>query len=233
VRTAGRLAGDLVGIGLPGLHVPAFGTPYRTRVIVTISSEYGSGALAVSRSAAAELGYEYVDSALPVVVGKRLSVPPEVVEANEDTARTFGERWLNSLERATPELAEASTAEPFDEEVLRAVQDAVREYAARGNVVIVGRASGVVLGARPDVLRVFIYAPRQWRIDHLVQTLRADPKIAQEEVERIDRARAAYLRDWYGVAFGDPHNHDLCIDASRFGDAAAHLIVQAVRARTP
>jgi cytidylate kinase len=178
------------------------------------------------------LGYEYVDRQLPVVVAKRLSVSPEEVEASEDTARTLGERWMTSLERATPELAQASIAEDFDEEMLRAVQDAVREYASHGNVVLVGRGAAVILGVRADVIRVFMYAPREWRIAHIEQTLAVDRKTAESEVDRMDRARTAYLRDWYGATFGDPHAHDLCIDTSRLSEAqVADLIVSAVRAR--
>ncbi|HZY98203.1 MAG TPA: cytidylate kinase family protein, partial [Candidatus Baltobacteraceae bacterium] len=110
-------------------------------MIVTVSNEYGCGALAVAQRVAGELGYEYVDRQLPVVVAKRLSVSPEAVEASEDTGRTLGERWITSLERATPELAQGSMAEDFDEEMLRGVQEAVREYAAHGDVVIVGRGA--------------------------------------------------------------------------------------------
>jgi cytidylate kinase len=200
-------------------------------VIVTISNEYGCGALAIAERVAAELGYEYVDRQLPVVVAKRLSISPEDVEANEDTGRSLGERLLTSLERGTPELAAASTAEPFDQELLRAVQDAVREYAGHGNVVLVGRGAGAILGPRPDTLRVFMHAPRAWRIAHIVDTMHVDGKTAEAEVDRVDRARAAYLRDWYGIAFGDPHLHDLCIDVSRV-PKAAELIVSVVRERS-
>jgi CMP/dCMP kinase len=201
-------------------------------VIVTISNEYGCGALAIAQRVASALGYEYVDRQLPVVVAKRLSVSPEEVEASEDTGRTLGERWMTSLERATPELAQASMAEDFDEEMQRAVQDAVREYASHGNVVIVGRGAGVILGSRPDVVRVFMYAPREWRIAHIAESMQVDRRIAESEVDRVDRARSAYLRDWYGVTFGDPHENDLCVDASRLPEAAAaELIVSAVRLR--
>jgi CMP/dCMP kinase len=201
-------------------------------VIVTISNEYGSGALEVAALVADTLGYENVDQQLPVVVAKRLRVAPEAVEANEDAAPTLGERFLSGLERATPELAEASAAEPFDQELLRAVQAAVREYAARGNVVITGRGASAILGARPDVLRVFIHAPRECRIARIVETTRTRREIAEAEVDRIDRARSAYLRDWYSLAFGDPQNYDLCIDTSRLGAAeCAALIVAATRAR--
>jgi CMP/dCMP kinase len=201
-------------------------------VIVTISNQYGCGALAIARSVAAELGYEYVDRQLPVVVAKLLNVTPEEVEANEDAAPSFGERWLTSLERGTPELARASTAPPFDEELLHAVQEAVKEYAARGNAVIVGRGAGVILGTRPDIVRVFMYAPREWRIDRIVRELGVDRRTAASEVDRVDKARATYVRDWYGATFGDPAIADLSIDTAQFGkEQSVALIVQAVRSK--
>jgi cytidylate kinase len=201
-------------------------------VIVTVSNEYGSGALALAKRVAEALGYEYVDHQLPVVVAKRLRVTPEAVEANEDAPRTLGERLLTGLERATPELAEASATEPFDEELFRALQTAVREYAARGNAVILGRGAAAILGRRPDVLRIFVYAPRQWRVDRVAQATRTRREVAAAELDRVDRARGAYIKDRYGLTFGDPSNYDLCIDASRLdAEQCTALVVAAVRAR--
>ncbi|MGA7353910.1 MAG: cytidylate kinase-like family protein [Candidatus Cybelea sp.] len=200
-------------------------------MIVTVSNEYGSGALAVATRVAAALGYEYVDQQLPVVVAKRLQVSPEAVEANEDMARTLGERLLSGLERATPELALATAAKPFDDELFRATQDAVREYAARGNAVIVGRGASVILGAREDVLRIFIYAPRAWRIDRVATASGVRREIAEAELDRVDRARTAYIRERYDLTFGDPRNYDICLDASRLdASQCTALIVAAVRA---
>lgn len=209
-----------------------FDSAYFPPVVVTISNEYGSGALAVARRVAEGLGYEFVDRQLPVVVAKRLHIAPETVDANEDAGLTLGERLLSGLELATPELAESSTVAPLDEELIRAVRDAVRDYAAHGDVVILGRGAGVILGARADVLRVFMHAPREWRIAHLMETTRAGRKSVESEVDRIDRARVAYIRSWYGATFGDPRIYDLCLDASRFAAAqCAALIIDAVRAR--
>jgi cytidylate kinase len=201
-------------------------------VIVTISNEYGCGALAIARRVADGLGYEYVDQQLPVVVAKRLQITPQAVEANEDAGRTLGERLLTSLELATPELAQASADVPFDQRLLHAVQEAVREYAVHGDAVIVGRGASAILGSRADVLRVFMHAPRDWRIAHVMETTGVRRESAQSEVERVDRARSAYLREWYGLTFGDTQNYDLCIDTSRVdANQSAALIVTAVRAR--
>jgi len=201
-------------------------------VIVTISNQYGAGGWSVGRLAAQSLGYEFVERQLPVVIAKRLSIPVEQAEEVEDAYRTAGEQFLTGLERSTPELAELSAAPAFDEAVLRTVQDAVREYAAKGNVVIAGRGAGSILGRRSDVLRVFLYAPRDRRIEFVARRFSVDAKTAAKEVDRIDKGRAAYMREWYGITFGDPANYDLCIDTSALGDAkSAATIVEAVRSR--
>jgi cytidylate kinase len=201
-------------------------------VIVTISNQYGAGGGSVARLAAERLGYEFVERQLPVVVAKRLSIPVEEAEEDEETYRGVGEQFLTGLELSTPELAELSTEPNFDQELLRAVQETVREYASHGNVVIVGRGAGAILGRRPDVLRVFLYAPRDRRVSSIVEHFGVDAKSAEKEVDRVDKGRAAYLREWYGVVFGDPANYDLLIDTSALGDEkSAATIVEAVRTR--
>jgi len=200
-------------------------------MIVTISNEYGSGAHAVALAAANELGYRFIDKELPVVVAKRLSTSPEAVDAAEDTSRNLGERLISGLEAGTPELAFAATgdAESFDRDVFRAVGEAVREFAALGRVVLFGRGANAVLGRREDVLRVFMHAPKDWRIAHLVAGLGVDERTAASEVERIDNARRAYLREYYNLDWGDPSFYDLSIDTARFGSGrATKLIVDAV-----
>ena len=173
-------------------------------MVVTVSNEYGAGAVAIAARVAGELGYECVDRQLPVVVAKRLRHLPRRSRGQRRYGADAGRALLTSLERATPELAVSSTVPPFDRALLEAVQDAVRDYAARGNVVIVGRGAGVILEDAPGILRVFLHAPREWRIAHVMAAFGTDRKTSEAEVDRIDRMRAAYLSDWYGVRFGDP-----------------------------
>lgn len=201
-------------------------------MIVTISNEYGSGAVAIARDAATILGYAFVDEQLPVVVAKRLQTSPEEVEAAEDARRSMGERILERLELATPEMALSSTEETFEERCLREVQTAVGEYAASGDVVIVGRAAFAILGRRPDVVRAFFHAPRDWRIHHVMDGTGADEKTAAAEVDRVDAARRSYLLEWYELRWGETDAYDLSIDTASFGHrASVATLVAAVRAR--
>jgi len=201
-------------------------------MIVTISNEYGTGAVAVAHDVAEALGWELIDEQLPVVVAKRLQTSPEDVEAAEDTRRSVGERIMSGLELATPEMGMPVAGETFDERCLREVQTAVREYAANGDVIMIGRAAHMILGRRADVLRAFVYAPRDWRIRHVMNGTGADEKTAAKEVDRVDAARRSYLADWYDRQWGARENYDLMIDSSAAGHAGAvALIVAAARER--
>ena len=70
------------------------------------------------------------------------------------------------------------------------MRSAVREHASRGDCVIVGRGASAILGARPDVLRVFMYAPRERRVAHVAERTGVSLQVAEAEVDRLDRARA-------------------------------------------
>lgn len=197
-------------------------------MLITISNRYGCGAIAVAHLAAQRLGYEFVDEQLPVVVAKRLMTSPQAVESAENAGKSVSERMLRALEFGTPEVR-SQDAVNFDEECLREVQEAVREYAAHGNAVIIGRGANAILGRRPDVLRVFMHAPRDWRIGRISEGHGVDQKTAAAEVDRMDRARADYMRAYYGLDWGNSENYDLCIDVGALGiERAADIIVRAV-----
>ena len=200
-------------------------------MVITISNRYGCGAIAIAHLVADRLGYQYVDQQLPIVVAKRLSTSAAAVESAQDAGKTMSERMLRALEFGTPELRGAPGVS-FDEECLREVQEAVRDYAARGNAVIVGRGANAILGRRPDVLRVFMHAPRDWRIHHIMAGVRVEEQAASAEVDRIDRARTEYMQAYYGIVWTDPANYELCIDTSAFApEACAEIVARAAESR--
>jgi len=200
-------------------------------MIVTVSNQYGAGAIDAAQRAGQQLGYRVIDRELPVVVAKRLSTSPDAVTAIEDTSRNLGEQLITGLELGTPEISLGSREQPsFDRECLREIQIAVREFAAQGNVIIIGRAAYAILGRRDDAIRVFMYAPREWRVTRISDALNVSVQAAASEIDRIDRARRTYVREHYQLEWEDPRAYDLCIDTARCGPlGSAALIVTAVR----
>ena len=200
-------------------------------MLITISRAYGARSKGVAKRVAEQLGYRLVDEQLPVVAAWRLGTSAEYVETVAERPRKYGQRVLEQLGGGVPEAVQPPAPDDVSVETRRAIEEAVREEAAAGDAVIVGRMAGVVLGRRSDVLRVFVHAPLEWRIAHIVESLHVDEATARVEIARIDEASKAYAREGYRVSWNDPRIYDLVLDTARFGvDVSAAIVVAAARA---
>jgi len=203
-------------------------------MIVAISRAYGANGKAVGAAVAADLGYRLVDEELPRLAALRLGTSTDVVRGIEDRGVGVGERIARALATAHSETGNA-TVLPLDDPLVadyrHEVDRLVKESAQAGDVVIVGRFAGAILGARPDLLRVFVRAALPWRIAAVRAALDCDEACARTEIANVDAARRAFARDAYQIAWGDPTAYDLVLDTSRFGiPGAAQVIVAAARA---
>lgn len=90
--------------------------------------------------------------------------------------------------------------------------------------VIVGRAADYVLRDNPNLVRVFIYAPKDFRVKNVMKMYDDNEKDATKNIERSDKNRAEYYGMISGQNWGDPRNYDLCIDASLGQEKVAEII---------
>jgi cytidylate kinase len=202
-------------------------------VIVTISREYGAAGLAVAYGTASALGYELLTDDLPATVAARLGTSLEEVAARVQSQPSLSERMISDLGAATPEIFSSGVhaGDDFDEEVRRDIETAIRERADADDVVILGRLASAFLSGRSNLLRVFLTAPREWRVERLIETFGFTREQAARELERTDIERRRLAKDRYKLVWGDPRSYDLVIDTSRFGiDGAVAVIFAAARA---
>jgi cytidylate kinase len=201
-------------------------------MIITISREYGAAGRAVTHGLSERLGYRLLDEDLPVVVAARMGTSPEAVEGIEYQPAGFGARLMRSLSAAVPE---AFAPEPDVEDLTRATQRAItaliNEAADAGNVIVVGRLGNIILGDRPDVLRVFLIAPLVWRIAHVIESLACTEAVAKREIARVDGGRANYAREQGNFPWGDPHYYDVVIDVASFGVDGTIALIEAALGR--
>ena len=210
----------------------------RLPVIVTISREYGAAGLAVAHGTARELGYELLTDDLPRTVAARLGTTAAEVGARGSAPLPLSERLLAGLGAGTAELISAAPPRhdpgDFEESVRREIERTIRERSARGSVVILGRMASAVLAGTPALLRVFLTAPRAWRVERIVETFGLTRGDAEREVDAIDPLRRRFAKERYRIAWGDPHFYDMILDTSRFGiDGSVAVVVAAVRACAP
>ena len=97
-----------------------------------------------------------------------------------------------------------------------------------------GRCGDYVLRDRKDVLRIFVYAPKEWRLaygkeNNMLQA--KDEKGIKDEIDKTDRNRAAYYNYYTQNRWGDAHNYDLAINAALGHDACVNMILAAAEAK--
>lgn len=229
--------------------------------VVTLSGSLGSGARDVAMLAAAELGLDYVDREILVEAAGALGVSVDAVQFLDERASSFGERLAAVLRRVLERSAAASAADPMmgsgglelllgrtyseaaalphdepqeldDRRYIETLTIVIRSLAERGNVLILGRGSQVILRDWPGSLHVACVAPTDWRAEVVAQRDGLSLEEARRRVHDGDRGRAAFHRRYFKVDVNDPCLYDLVIRTDRIpGETAAELVSVAARRR--
>lgn len=188
--------------------------PSNEGVIITIAREHGS--------AGKEIGK---------VVAEKLNIPFYYKEMTALAAQESGldKEFIADLTVNSPAVLHGLYLST--EVVQRAVvaQDKViKKIAEQGSCVIVGRAADYVLRSNANLLRVFIYAPEEYRINRIMQVYGDDYENAKRHIKRSDDARASYYKNISGLTWGDRRNYDLMINSSIGIEESAQRIVSFV-----
>jgi cytidylate kinase len=203
-------------------------------MVITISRQYGAGGSDVARRVASALGWSVVDNELIEQVAQRAGIPMAEVAERDERAPGFVERLTRTLAAATPELfppPEGTVADLDEATLVRIPESVVGDMAARGRVVLVGRAAPAVLDQQEDALHVKLVAPRPFRIHAASQRLGMDPAEVVKIVDDTDAMRARYHREYYNRDWADPLNYHMVLNSGALGLAgAAEVVVARARA---
>jgi cytidylate kinase len=93
-----------------------------------------------------------------------------------------------------------------------AVQAALAEHVATGNLVYHGLAGQLLLKGLPAVLRVRLIAPLEPRVRVLMEAERMDRFAAEQLIRRVDAERARWVRMMYGEDVEDPALYDMVVN---------------------
>ena len=206
-------------------------------MIITISRQYGAGGSEVARRVAAALGWRVVDNELVEEVAARAGLPAADVAEREERVPSFAERLARTLAASTPELftapAPGGTVPKLQEaDLVRITETVVAEVAAKGRVVMVGRAAPAVLAREENSLHVKLVAPKPYRIQEAAQRLGVDPRKAEEILDETDAMRERYLRQFYRRNWNDPVNYHMILNTGALGhEGATEIIVGEARRR--
>lgn len=103
-------------------------------------------------------------------------------------------------------------------------EQVIKKIAEMGSCVIIGRAADYVLRDNKKVIKIFIYAPEDYRINSIMEMYGDSKAEAKKNISKSDKNRASYYKLISNNTFGDVNNYDLCIDSSIGVDKAVELI---------
>jgi cytidylate kinase len=183
---------------------------------ITISREYGGGGGEIASRLAKRLGWDLIDHAIVERVASEMGTSTQEAEAHDEHTEGIVSRVLNSMQYLYPVSMVNAPPEAFlkEEDYCGAVNRIVRAAAARGHVVIVGRASQVILAEQRDVLRVQIIASFDKRVAYVMQREGVDHHAAETRIHMKDHERARYLQMEYHQKVEDAHLYDIVLNTS-------------------
>jgi cytidylate kinase len=188
--------------------------------VVTIEREYGSGGPAIAQKLADRLGWTLWDRRLTREIARLADCDLAAVERREERKDPLYYRLFKSFLRGSFEASlQVHRLKLLDSDrILAITQRVVREAAAAGSCVIVGRGSQYFLQERRDTYHVFIYAPFDEKIRRERQNGRSALQ-ARQLVETVDRDRAAFIKNYFAKKWPNHPLYDLMVN-SRVGDEA-------------
>ena len=185
--------------------------PSRPGVIVTIAREHGSSGKQIGKLVAEALGVPFYYKEMIALAAHESGLDRE---------------FISNIHKNAPDiLRELYLSSDAVQRAVEAQDAIIRRIAENGSCVIVGRAADYVLRGRPNVVRVFIHAPQDFRISRVREVYGDTPDEAVRNIRRSDSARAAYYRHISGMRWGDARNYELTVDSSAGLQKSADMIL--------
>lgn len=182
------------------IEVPAIAK----NLVISISREHGTNGKEIARKVAEKLGLNfYAKEEI-----KEFAVANSLVENKNDEDALY--RDFLSLDA--------------NKEAMIKQANVIKEIANDGNCVIVGRAADYILRDNPNLVKIFLYAPLDYRINKIKEIYEDDDKTAEKYAVNSDKARANYYELISNQVWGNKENYDFCIDCRLGNDKVVSII---------
>lgn len=184
--------------------------------VITIGCEYGSGGPDIGKIVAQEMGIKYYDRDLVDKVVESLEVDKELVE-KADSGKKVKYEFETTLGPRYANLTNKVIAEQFD---------VIRQLALSNSSVFIGRCANFILKEQENVLNIFLYAPLEYKLRHIME----HKGVSKMQAEKIIKYNDDMLKQRYryvtGNDWGERTERNMLLDTSTLDIAkTARLIL--------
>lgn len=196
------------------------------KLIITIARQYGSGGREIGERVAEILDIPMYDKELIKDAAAKGSLNEEVLRTTDESAANSLLYTLAMGSNVLGATMQFGYKMPLNDKLFILQSEVIREYAAAGSCVIIGRCADYVLRDEENVLKIFIYSNIETR-EKRIRERYPDIKSSQvlDVINKTDKRRASYYNFYTGNKWGKYDNYDLAINAATFGiEKTAELI---------
>lgn len=197
-----------------------FDNKFDTRMLITISREYGSGGRYIGKMIAENLGIKFYDKDIIVKLAEQTGLSEEYIENNEQKR--------NAISNFHKSYAGVDNA---DELFIKETQ-IIEEIADKESCVIIGRCADYILENRENLVKVFVYSGMEDKIKRAVTYYGLDKGKAEKEIRRNDKERAIHYKHYTNRNWSNKSNYDICINSDFLGvEKTAELVCTMIKER--
>ena len=178
--------------------------------ILTVNREFESGGSEIAQAVAERLSLPYYDRFLIINAAENSGVQLNSAEASD-------EKLASRFEYSRAQAAYYYTAEgsplPTNARIAFAQFDLIRQVAAEGPCLIVGRCADNILRKEGlNVASVFICASPETRLQRTMQSLNISESEAARVLRQTDKSRRAYYKNYTGRELNDPYHYSMVLN---------------------
>lgn len=187
--------------------------------VVTFARGFGTGGKVIASQLAKDLGIHCYENRILTLASQLSGLDEDVFQqVNEKMRETGGfSNFLRGLPRAKGYISR-NEAFVSDDKLFDYQCQIIRELADKESCVIVGKCADYVLRDRPNVVSIYIEAPRTFCVARTIKNMGVTEEVANATIERTDKFRADYYKYYtHGNYWTNPVNYDLTLNSERVG----------------
>ena len=205
--------------------------PMAKKIIITIARQYGRGGREIGERIAKELGIPLYDKEIINDAAAKGELNTEIIKKADESAANSLLYTLAMGSNVIGTTMHFGYKMPINDRLFLLQSEVIKDYAAKGSCVVIGRCSDYVLREEKNILRLFIYGDiehRQKRVAERHPELKSSQVI--DTINKTDKRRSSYYNFYTGNKWGKYDNYDMAINSSTLGiEGTAQIIVAAVK----
>lgn len=186
--------------------------------VITIARGFGSGGKSIAMELAEELGIECYENRI-------LALASEYSGYGEDVLMHFDEKingsvMLSKLGKAVSEfgLRPMTSAFRVNQHIFDIQCSIIKQLASTQSCIIVGKCADYILKDMPNVVSIYIEAPRPYCRKRIMERQEVTAEQADELIHSTDKYRAEYYHFYTnGRSWTNPINYDMTLNSERAG----------------